>query len=314
VIGRLQKLVSLLPTALGAGGGLKIDGSGTALPISGTVTATVTGVSTETTLSALNGKFAAAGTHSDGAAQASTTQLRAVLTGINPAAWGGAGTLSAPACDARGLAVQGYVSAGSSVGATVRPLPIFWDGTNQRFGLTDTSGRNVIIGAAANGAAVTGNPVLGGGSDGTNARSFEMKASNPLAADYGLKTREIPLQKSVVKTTAGTPSASLVVRAGPCWLFDVFVSNQSTTNTGYLTVYDLTSAPTNGNPATARKVVGRHLDTKTSGDPFNYKEDFGGMYFATGCVLVIENAEDDANTNTSGAQTMTMDATFVAGT
>jgi hypothetical protein len=38
VIGRLQKLVSLLPTALGAGGGLKIDGSGTALPVSGTVT------------------------------------------------------------------------------------------------------------------------------------------------------------------------------------------------------------------------------------------------------------------------------------
>ena len=33
VIGRLQKLVSLLPTALGAGGGLKIDGSGTSLPV-----------------------------------------------------------------------------------------------------------------------------------------------------------------------------------------------------------------------------------------------------------------------------------------
>jgi hypothetical protein len=39
VIGRLQKLIALLPTALGAGGGLKVDGSGTALPVSGTVTA-----------------------------------------------------------------------------------------------------------------------------------------------------------------------------------------------------------------------------------------------------------------------------------
>lgn len=38
---RLSSIVALLPTALGAGGGLKIDGSGTALPISGTVTATV---------------------------------------------------------------------------------------------------------------------------------------------------------------------------------------------------------------------------------------------------------------------------------
>lgn len=36
---RLTSLIALLPTALGAGGGLKIDGSGTALPISGTVTA-----------------------------------------------------------------------------------------------------------------------------------------------------------------------------------------------------------------------------------------------------------------------------------
>ena len=39
---RLTSLIALLPTALGAGGGLKIDGSGTALPVSGTVTATAT--------------------------------------------------------------------------------------------------------------------------------------------------------------------------------------------------------------------------------------------------------------------------------
>ena len=35
---RLTSLIALLPTALGAGGGLKVDGSGTALPVSGTVT------------------------------------------------------------------------------------------------------------------------------------------------------------------------------------------------------------------------------------------------------------------------------------
>lgn len=37
---RITSLIALLPTALGAGGGLKVDGSGTALPISGTITAT----------------------------------------------------------------------------------------------------------------------------------------------------------------------------------------------------------------------------------------------------------------------------------
>lgn len=177
----------------------------------------------------------------------------------------------------------------------------------------DSGNRQLVAGAAATGTAVAGNPVLTGGSDGTSARTLELKASNPLAADYGLKTREIPLQTSVVKTTAGTPAASLVVRAGPCWLFDVFASNQTAT-AGYLTVYDLTSAPTHGAAATARKVIGRHIDTKTGADPFNFFEDFGGLYFATGCVIVIENAEDDANTNTTAAPTLAMNAMFVAGT
>lgn len=36
---RLSSLIALLPAAFGAGGGLKVDGSGTALPVSGTVTA-----------------------------------------------------------------------------------------------------------------------------------------------------------------------------------------------------------------------------------------------------------------------------------
>ncbi len=34
---RISSLIALLPTSLGAGGGLKVDGSGTALPVSGTV-------------------------------------------------------------------------------------------------------------------------------------------------------------------------------------------------------------------------------------------------------------------------------------
>lgn len=39
---RITSMIALLPSALGAGGGLKVDGSGTALPISGTVTASNT--------------------------------------------------------------------------------------------------------------------------------------------------------------------------------------------------------------------------------------------------------------------------------
>ena len=44
----ITSLIALLPAALGAGGGLKVDGSGTALPVSGAVTATVSGTATVT--------------------------------------------------------------------------------------------------------------------------------------------------------------------------------------------------------------------------------------------------------------------------
>ena len=46
------------------------------------------------------------------------------------------------------------------------------DGTDLRALLTDSSGRQEVVGAAASGAAVTGNPVLIGGSDGTDARTL----------------------------------------------------------------------------------------------------------------------------------------------
>lgn len=56
----LASLVAQLPAALGAGGGLKVDGSGTALPVSGTVTAnlgTIGGAATQTTLAAISAQL-----------------------------------------------------------------------------------------------------------------------------------------------------------------------------------------------------------------------------------------------------------------
>jgi hypothetical protein len=47
------------------------------------------------------------------------------------------------------------------------------DGANTRDLISDASGRLIVIGAAANGAAATGNPVLMAGSDGTNARTLK---------------------------------------------------------------------------------------------------------------------------------------------
>lgn len=50
---RVTSLIAALPIALGAGGGLKIDGSGTALPVSAASLPLPTGASTETTLAGL---------------------------------------------------------------------------------------------------------------------------------------------------------------------------------------------------------------------------------------------------------------------
>lgn len=47
---RITSLIALLPTALGTGGGLKVDGSGTALPVSAASLPLPTGASTEATL------------------------------------------------------------------------------------------------------------------------------------------------------------------------------------------------------------------------------------------------------------------------
>lgn len=60
-------------------------------------------------------------------------------------------------------------------GAAVSGNPVLqggFDGTNAQSISTDTTGRQVVVGGAAAGAAIAGNPVLEGGSDGTNARAI----------------------------------------------------------------------------------------------------------------------------------------------
>jgi len=57
------------------------------------------------------------------------------------------------------------------------------DGANLRSIFLDSSGRQIMIGAAANGAAVAGNPVLVAGSDGTNARSMRTATDGTVRVD-----------------------------------------------------------------------------------------------------------------------------------
>lgn len=59
-IASLAFLIALLPTALGAGGGLKVDGSGTALPVSAASLPLPSGAATEATLATLKASLSVA--------------------------------------------------------------------------------------------------------------------------------------------------------------------------------------------------------------------------------------------------------------
>lgn len=72
--------------------------------------------------------------------------------------------------------VQGAAAAGSAVSGN----PVLMggtDGANARDLLVDASGRPLIVGAAAAGSAAAGNPVLMGGTDGANARAVLLDAN-----------------------------------------------------------------------------------------------------------------------------------------
>lgn len=80
------------------------------------------------------------------------------------------------------VAAPGVVQGAAADGAAVSGSPVLiggQDGTNAQSILTDTTGRQVVVGAAAIGATVGGNPVLIGGSDaGGLARTLLFGADN----------------------------------------------------------------------------------------------------------------------------------------
>lgn len=78
------------------------------------------------------------------------------------------------------------------------------DGSNTRDILTDTSGRQIVVGAAASGAAAAGNPVLVGGSDGTNARTLKT------STDGTLQVSSTPSRTSTATLTNVAASATSV--------------------------------------------------------------------------------------------------------
>lgn len=178
-----------------AAGALKVDGSAVTQPVSdggGSLTVDGTVTSNQGTAAALSGFWPVRHTDGVNATPAGDAVSRAIFEkitdGTNIAAVKAASTAATTTDPALVVAVspnntvkaQLFDANGNTLALTdgtavpVNQQAILtsgYDGTNAQFILTDSGGRQIVAGAAASGSAVTGNPVLIGGSDGANAQT-----------------------------------------------------------------------------------------------------------------------------------------------
>lgn len=141
---RITSLIALLPSALGAGGGLKVDGSGTALPVSGTVTANAgtntstaalaleTGGNLATIASDLGAKTDAANTATDTTSVSGISIWKQVSKSVQAMATSLSGTLTVAAhavTNAGTFAVQAAQAGTWNIGS-ITTLPALPAGTN----------------------------------------------------------------------------------------------------------------------------------------------------------------------------------------
>lgn len=83
------------------------------------------------------------------------------------------------------------------------------DGTNTQDILTDTTGRQVMVGAAAAGAALAGNPVLVAGSDGTDARSLLTDSTGKLVTTQTTQFEELTYSVLATSVALGNGKSML---------------------------------------------------------------------------------------------------------
>ena len=147
---RLTSLIALLPAALGAGGGLKVDGSGTALPVSGTVSTGLSQPLTDTQLRAT--PVPVSGTVSTGGL--TDTQLRASALPVSSTDTTTSGTI-ALVSQSVALALNGKSGVAIQITGT-------WVGTLQFEGTVDGTNWVTINGVVA-GTSTPGTTTIANG-------------------------------------------------------------------------------------------------------------------------------------------------------
>lgn len=167
---------------------------------------------------------------------------KTVTGAVNPAAWHGVATHVEAATSGAtdGLVVIGGKTAAGA--ATVKSL------------LVDSSGRPIVVGAAASGSAFSGNPVLVGGSDGTNAQNLAVDTSGRAKVTGGAASgAAVSGNPVLVAGSDGTNARSLLADT----LGNLITSGD------YLTTYKTVTTQASGDTA---------VWTPTSGKKFRLKQ------------------------------------------
>ena len=153
-----------------------------------------------------------------------TTQpVSGTVTANQGGSWTVSGTGNFTVVQPTASNLRAQLASESTIGNAITSTAVLMggsDGTNLRPVFMDSSGRQIIIGAAANGAAVAGNPVLIGGSDGTNARTIRTATDGTVRVDPTGTTTQ-PISGTVTAnagsgtfTVSGTVTANVGTTGG----------------------------------------------------------------------------------------------------
>lgn len=167
----------------------------------------------------------------------------------------------------------------------------------------DSNGRQYAVGPAANGAALVGNPLRIGGSDGTNIRDLSvdstgklqmaLTAGTTLAGDTGVQYRANATGAASNKhLISAATTNSTVVKASPGRLVGWSIAN---TNAAfrYVKLHNATSAPTAGAGVVMTLAIPPNFVAQMALD--------GGVAFTTGIGLTATTGSADADTAAVGA-------------
>jgi hypothetical protein len=243
------------PLSLTTAGALRIDGSSTTQPVSGTVT------SNQGTANTLANAWSMKITDTTNGPVAVKAASTAAVAGDSALVVAVSPNNSVTVTQATAANLNAQVVGPGASGAAVSGNPVRVagsDGTNTRNILTDSSGRLAVTGAAADGAAVTGNPVLIGGTDGTNAQTIATNTNGAVLVDlqssaksvYGATVRSLSPPATPTDMVTVTGSATKTIRV----LRIILSAIQTTGASQEFLIIKRSTANTGGTSTTATNV------------------------------------------------------------